>query len=494
MSKAAAAATTTTKTTTTTTTTTRLEALQKEFYPSLNLSTLLANPQAHLENKRFIHEDLNRQFTKDALLRSTCSQNKHSSLGGNNGDDNGDDNGDGDSIKEKLQQVDEEGDGLPRSVESLRAREIDLLLGPKFIPTTSTANKDTNANADENKDVATDAHEDGDKVINGQANTDVELNANEDTSADVVIDLHTTTSNMGIVLIVAEGDPIMTRAAAYVMFQINNSKDSCGTCSGSGSGSGSGGNDNSNGDNSNADRVKCLLHTHPNRDTRPNVASTARHGFTIEVGPVPQGVLRHDIVEKTERALFAMLEYLELNNSDEGRSKLDSILKSAYGSDNNDDGDDSVAAAGGGGGGEVPCFKSAKAKKHGEMSGKITWPTCDDNPNFPAVMVHKHLQDRDFELIHEGDALFVDLHGNIIPYDGSHGSPVYLMFVNEGGYYYKSSGAGIAVATKAFFDLETGLLVREEEVGYGNGHDNGDDNVDMNPNGNNNDNNEDKSR
>ena len=31
-------------------------------YPSLNITTLLGNPEAHLANKRFIHEDLNRQF------------------------------------------------------------------------------------------------------------------------------------------------------------------------------------------------------------------------------------------------------------------------------------------------------------------------------------------------------------------------------------------------------------------------------------------------
>lgn len=32
------------------------------------------------------------------------------------------------------------------------------------------------------------------------------------------------------------------------------------------------------------------------------------------------------------------------------------------------------------------------------------------------------------------------------------------MFVNEGGYYYQSSGRGVSVAVKANYDLETGML------------------------------------
>ena len=94
-------------------------------YPSLDISTLLANPEAHFANKRFIHEDLNRQFTQEAL-----------------------------------HGTDKE-DGLPQTIESLRAREINELLGPKF--------------------------------------------SEENPVTDVIIDLHTTTTNMGICLIVAEG-------------------------------------------------------------------------------------------------------------------------------------------------------------------------------------------------------------------------------------------------------------------------------------------------
>ncbi len=165
----------------------------RDKYPSLNVSTLLGNPQAHLENKRFIHEDLNRQFTREAL-----------DAGGDN--------------------ILMEDDDLP--METLRAREIDQLLGPKF----ASSSNDNDNDDDDNSD-----------------------------SAHVVIDLHSTTSNMGLTIIVAEGDPVMTRAAAFVMKKCQES----------------------------GEKVNCLLHTHPSRDVRPNLSSTGRHGFTIEVGPVP---------------------------------------------------------------------------------------------------------------------------------------------------------------------------------------------------------------
>jgi succinylglutamate desuccinylase len=303
----------------------------KSEYSSLDISTLLANPQAHFENKRFVDDDLNRQFS-------------HAALHGT--DDN---------------------DNFPKTVESLRAQEINEILGPKF-------------DADGSK-------------------------------ADVVIDLHTTTSNMGITVIVAEGDVLMTRAAAYVIQK-------CGA------------------------EARVLLHTHKTRESRPNLCSTGTHGFTIEVGPVPQGVLRHDAVEKTDQVLYALLEFLHLHNqnSQELYEKMSRDFPSHV----------------------VPCFCSAPAKRPGEMSGKIKWPSDPENPNFPAVMVHKDLQDKDFHLVRTGDTLFIDLEGNEISYSGSHGSPVHLIFVNEGGYYYANSGTGIGVAIDAKFSLETGKLVQEE--------------------------------
>lgn len=57
----------------------------------------------------------------------------------------------------------------------------------------------------------------------------------------------------------------------------------------------------------------------------------------------------------------------------------------------------------------------------------------------------------------------MDLDGNTIYYDGSHGSPITLLFVNEGGYYYASSGTGISVAQLRQFKFETAELLPLDE-------------------------------
>jgi succinylglutamate desuccinylase len=313
-------------------------------YPSLEIDTLLANPMAYMENKRFIDTDLNREFSMEKLKRVNVNDETMELC---------------DIQHEFCSEDDDNLASLPH--EAIRAREIETKLGPKFIASSSP---------------------------NGDA-------AYPDPRMDIVIDLHTTTANMGISLIIPEGDALMSAAAAYVL---NKCKNEYGY-----------------------DSVQCCMHALPKRQDRMNLSSCGRHGFTIEVGPTPQGVIRHDVVEQTEAALHSLLEFLHLRNLEleqdnaNAKSVLDR-LREIYP------------------GGIVPCFRSAPAVRPGELSGKISWPNDPENPNFPAVMVHKSIQDRDFEPLRIGDPLFVSLDGHIIPYDGSHGEEVHLIFVNEGGY------------------------------------------------------------
>ena len=302
-------------------------------YP-FRVSTLIGNPEAYMANRRFVDEDLNRQFSA-AAMASAAAKSK---------------------------------DAL--SVEQNRAKEIDNLLGPKFGEDQKTR-----------------------------------------PSMDFIIDLHTTTTNMDTTLIVGQGDPLTTQAAAYVMHECR--KKNLNVC--------------------------ILMHTHASQEARPNLASIAPHSFSIEVGPVPQGVLRHDKVEETQEALNSVLEYLKRH--EEEPQKLLKELKECYPS------------------GRIPCYRSAPALRKGEMSAKLVWPSDPDNENFPQWLVHKDVQDQDFKEIETGDPLFVNLDGEVIPYDGSHGSPILLMFINEGGYYYASSGTGISVAQRDEFDLVTGTLI-----------------------------------
>lgn len=309
--------------------------LQKGRTFPFQVSTLIGNPEAYKANRRFMDEDLNRQFSRAAMA----------------------------AAKSKADAL---------SVEQRRAKELDSLLGPKF-------------------------GGDGDTKI--------------PPAMDFIVDLHTTTTNMCTTLIVGQGDPLTTRAAAYVMHKCRKK--------------------NFN--------VSIMMHTHPSQDTRPNLSSIAPHAFTIEVGPVPQGVLRHDKVEEMQEALNCVLEFLQRHEQEP--EKIMEELNESYPS------------------GRIPCYRSAPALRKGEMSAKLVWPSDPDNENFPQWLVHKDVQDQDFKEIKTGDPLFVNLDGEVMPYDGSYGSPILLMFVNEGGYYYASSGTGISIAQREEFDLATGTLV-----------------------------------
>lgn len=58
--------------------------------------------------------------------------------------------------------------------------------------------------------------------------------------------------------------------------------------------------------------------------------------------------------------------------------------------------------------------------------------------------------------------MFITLDGNTINYDGSYGDHICLGFINEGGYYYSSSGSGIAAFMSATCNLYTGLIDTKE--------------------------------
>ncbi|HEY9692404.1 MAG TPA: aspartoacylase [Oculatellaceae cyanobacterium] len=99
--------------------------------------------------------------------------------------------------------------------------------------------------------------------------------------ADIVIDLHSTTSNMGLTLILANLDPFNLRLAAYLI-SIN-------------------------------PKVKVLYPASKNQDS-PHLDSICKFGCTLEVGAVANGVLDASLFQETEALVYAILDYLEAYN------------------------------------------------------------------------------------------------------------------------------------------------------------------------------------
>ncbi|MGL5808259.1 MAG: aspartoacylase [Xenococcaceae cyanobacterium] len=155
--------------------------------------SLLANPQACLERKRYIDRDLNRCFSSQDLQNETLI-----------------------------------------SYENNRAREINQAIGPKGNP-----------------------------------------------SVDFIIDLHSTTSNMGLTIIPSGDRPFNLRLAAYLsaIYPL----------------------------------VKVYFWPDRKRDS-PFLRSICELGCTVEIGPIAQGVLNASLFQQTEQLVYHILNYLDAYN------------------------------------------------------------------------------------------------------------------------------------------------------------------------------------
>lgn len=100
-------------------------------------------------------------------------------------------------------------------------------------------------------------------------------------NADVIIDLHTTTSNMGLSILPSSTHPFNLRLAAYLSTLHPEVRVCCG--------------------------LQC-------GQDAPMVRSLSPLGCTIEVGAIAQGVLDADILAQTEMLVHASLDYIDALN------------------------------------------------------------------------------------------------------------------------------------------------------------------------------------
>jgi succinylglutamate desuccinylase len=327
------------------------------YYPMHDITILIGNPIAHEQNRRFVDVDLNRQFSSQ-LLSSSINNKEESSL-----------------LSDKNY-----------GMEVMRAHEINQLLGPKqyTVPNdvvgTSNRNNSSNNNDQRNSTSSSDIHD----------------------NMDLIIDLHTTTAAMDCTIFVPQGDVLMIQAAAYAMYQCNQRYSSSSTSTLNNTLSQQPQlqqqqqseqiDDNQYSRTNNSFDPKALQtnirfetqiilnHERVGSTSRPFLPSIGKHELTIEIGPVPQGVLRHDAILKTKIAMYYVMEFITLynhtyddNNNDNNTAKTDPsihhVLHDMYPL------------------GTVPCFTDL---------GKIPWPNHGTNPNFPLYVVHESIQDREY--------------------------------------------------------------------------------------------------
>ncbi|MCF6173420.1 MAG: aspartoacylase [Campylobacteraceae bacterium] len=197
------------------------------------------------------------------------------------------------------------------------------------------------------------------------------------TAVDFIIDLHSTTSNMGLSLVIDNDSKLTWQVAAY------------------------------------------LKETQPNLhifrwkgDTKEVsfVNSITKDGFAIEVGPIPQGVLRADLFFETEKLVGYILDFFEKYNT----GKLNKT------------------------------YKTLEIYDHIKL---LDFPRSKDGDI--NATVHQNLQDNGYYKLTKGDPLFVTLEGEIINYEEK--DEVYALFINEAAYYEK--GFAMCLTKKIVIDI-----------------------------------------
>nr|WP_208492002.1 aspartoacylase [aff. Roholtiella sp. LEGE 12411] len=111
------------------------------------------------------------------------------------------------------------------------------------------------------------------------------LSSNGDKQADFILDLHSSTANMGLTIILVNSHPFNLKLAAYL---------SC--------------------INPLVRVYRCSFQT---VEENPFLNSLCNFGFAIEVGPIAQGILKATLFQQTEELVNEVLDYLERFNQGE---------------------------------------------------------------------------------------------------------------------------------------------------------------------------------
>ncbi|WP_305465512.1 aspartoacylase [Photobacterium leiognathi] len=154
-----------------------------------------------------------------------------------------------------------------------------------------------------------------------------------------------------------------------------------------------------------------VFEDHTSVDDHLFVCSIAKQGVIIEVGPQPQSVIRQDVLDWMEDMTGHILDFVHLHNTNEIPALADSYDAYRY--------EETL---------KLP------VDEQGERIG----------------MVHKSVQDNDFEPLNPGDPIFTLFDGTEIFWEGDY--VAYPHFINEAAYYDNnlamSLGKKIVVSTK----------------------------------------------
>jgi aspartoacylase len=120
------------------------------------------------------------------------------------------------------------------------------------------------------------------------------LGSNRNKQADFILDLHSSTANMGLTIILVNSHPLNLQLAAYLSHI--------------------------------SPLVRIYRCSFKSIAENPFVNSLCELGFAIEVGPIAQGILKAALFQQTEELVYAVLNYLEKFNQGKISSTNETLI------------------------------------------------------------------------------------------------------------------------------------------------------------------------
>jgi len=147
------------------------------------------------------------------------------------------------------------------------------------------------------------------------------------------------------------------------------------------------------------------------RDDHALLCTLGKYGVIVEVGPQPQSVIRQDVLAQMHEMTRHILDFVELYNT----ASLPPLPKKT----------------------EAFLYLHSIKLPMNEQGERIG-------------MVHKNVQDRDYQPIHPGDPIFTLFDGTELSYQGD--KVVYPTFINEAAYY--DNNLAMSLNDKVWIELD----------------------------------------
>jgi len=186
-----------------------------------------------------------------------------------------------------------------------------------------------------------------------------------DSKTDLIIDLHTSTANMGTSVVLLDDNRYNLRLASYLKGRIPG-----------------------------VVVYYIAAEAYTGRSDQPFLNSVAGLGFALELGPIPNGVVRYDILMQARDVVLACLEYVEAANT---------------GADVRVDD-------------ELEVFEHVK-----------TVPFPLDSEGAICAVVHTAIQGADYQPLAKGTPIFQKLDGGVVL--NREEEVFFPVFINEAAYY-----------------------------------------------------------